>query len=119
MKTIEENRAAEREGKKVEIRSVDTAKRIGIGLSFIIFPLIWVFAFAVHPDLLNPQLMMEPEELIARAHGDGLLQGAHALVTLNTAVLVVLTLHFKKLLDRTPAAWAGLIGAVLAVLGAC
>jgi len=103
----------------VENRSVDRAKRIGTGLCFIIFPLIWVFAFAVHPNLLNPRMLMTPEELIARAHGDGLLQSAHALVTLNTAVLVVLTLHFKKLLDRTPAAWAGMIGAALAVLGAC
>jgi hypothetical protein len=106
-------------GTVVEDRPIDRAKRVGIGLCFIIFPLIWVFAFVVHPDLLNPRMLMEPEELIARAHGDGLLQFAHALVTLNTAVLVVLTLHFKKLLDRTPAAWAGLVGAALAVLGAC
>jgi hypothetical protein len=106
-------------GRFVEDRPIDRVTRIGIGLCFIIFPAIWVFAFAVHPDLLNPTLLMEPEELIARAHGDGLLQFAHALVTLNTAVLVVLTLHFKKLLDRTPLAWAGLVGAALAVLGAC
>ncbi|MDH3261803.1 MAG: hypothetical protein OEM81_11565 [Acidimicrobiia bacterium] len=119
MDTMEVGNAAEGGTRRAEERSVDRAKRVGIGLCFIIFPLIWVFAFAVHPDLLNPRMLMEPEELIARAHGDGLLQFAHALVTLNTAVLVVLTLHFKKLLDRTPAAWAGLIGAALAVLGAC
>ena len=119
MDTVQRPSAAKRGNEVVETRPVDRAKRIGTGLCFIIFPLIWVFAFAVHPDLLNPRLLMEPEELIARAHGDGLLQFAHALVTLNTAVLIVLALHFKKLLDRTPAAWAGLIGAALAVLGAC
>jgi hypothetical protein len=43
---------------------------------------------------------------------------AHVLVTLNTAVLVVLALHFMKLLDRTSARWAGLVGASLAILGA-
>lgn len=32
---------------------------------------------------------------------------------------VVLTLHFKKLLDHTRLAWWGLVGAALAVLGAC
>ena len=98
--------------------STDRVKRIGVGLSFIVFPLIWVFAFAVHPDLLDPRIL-SAEELIERAHGNGLLQFAHALVTLNTAVLVVLTLHFKKLLDRTPYALAGLVGAALAVVGAC
>ena len=102
-----------------ENESVRRAKRIGTGLCFIIFPAIWVFAFAVHPNLLDPQLLLSPEALINRAHGDSLLQFAHALVTLNTAVLVVLALHFMKLLDRTSAAWAGLVGASLAVLGAC
>ena len=108
MTILEGKRSTEEADRFVEDTRIDRAKRVGIGLCFIIFPAIWVFAFAVHPELLNPTLLMEPEELIARAHGDGLLQFAHALVTLNTAVLVVLTLHFKKLLDRTPAAWAGL-----------
>ncbi len=105
-------------GAVVEDSSIARATRVGVGLCFIVFPLIWVFAFAVHPDLLTLRIL-SPEELIARAHGDALLQFAHALVTLNTAVLVVLTLHFKKLLDRTPYAAAGLVGASLAVVGAC
>ncbi len=93
------------------------AKRIGTGLAFIIFPLVFIFAFAVHPGLLNPHLL-GPEELILRARNDSLLQFGHALVTLNTALLVVVALHFMKLLDRDAAAWAGFAGAVLAVLGA-
>lgn len=96
----------------------DRMKRVLTGLCFIVFPAVWVFAFAVHPNLLDPAIL-SAEELIERAHGDGLLQFAHALVTLNTAVAVVLTLHFKKLLERTPAARVGLLGASLAVLGAC
>lgn len=119
MDTIESSKTTVRDSASVENGPIDRAKRIGTGLCFIVFPLIWVFAFAVHPDLLNPRMLMAPEELIARAHGDGLLQFAHALVTLNTAVLVVLALHFKKLLDHTSVAWAGLVGAALAILGAC
>ena len=100
-----------------ENRSLDNAKRIGTGLCFIIFPLTFVFAFAVHPGLLDPRIL-SPEELILRAHQNGLLQFAHVLVTLSTAVLVVPALHFMKLLDRTSAGWAGLVGASLAILGA-
>jgi hypothetical protein len=100
-----------------EHRTLDDAKRIGTGVCFIIFPLTFVFAFAVHPGLLDPRIL-SPEELILRAHQNGLLQFAHVLVTLNTAVLVVLALHFMKLLDRTSARWAGLVGASLAILGA-
>ncbi|MCX5841998.1 MAG: hypothetical protein NTY16_11235 [Deltaproteobacteria bacterium] len=83
-------------------RSLENAKRVGTGLCFIIFPLTFVFAFAVHPGLLQPRIL-SPEELILRAHQNGLLQFAHVLVTLNTAVL---------------AGWAGRVGASLAILGA-
>lgn len=93
-------------------------KRICTGLSFIVFPLIWVFAFAVHPNLLHPRLMLGPEELILRAHHNGLLQFGHALVTVNAALLVVVALHFMHLLDHTTLAGVGFIGAVLAIFGA-
>ena len=94
-----------------------SAKRIGTGLAFIIMPLVFIFAFAVHPGLLNPHLL-GPEQLILRARHNGLLQFGHALVTLNTALLVVIALHFMKLLDRSSSASAGFVGGVLAVLGA-
>jgi hypothetical protein len=97
--------------------ALTSAKRIGTGLAFIIFPLVFVFAFAGHPGLLDPHLL-GPEELILRARHNGLLQFGHALVTLNTALLVVIALHFTKLLDRSSSAWAGAVGGALAVLGA-
>ncbi len=97
--------------------SARAAKRVGTGLAFIIFPLVFIFAFAVHPGLLNPH-PLGPEELILRARNDSLLQFGHALVTLNTGLLVVAALHFMKLLDRGAGAWAGFVGGVLAVLGA-
>jgi hypothetical protein len=99
--------------------SFNQFQRIGTGLSFILFPLLFVFAFAVHPGLLSPRLL-GPEELILRAHQNGLLQFGHVLVTLCTALLIVVALHFKKLLDRSSVswtAWAGLIGAAVAILG--
>ncbi|MFC1529344.1 hypothetical protein ACFL6R_01375 [Gemmatimonadota bacterium] len=97
--------------------ALDRSKRIGTGLAFIIFPLVFVFAFAGHPGLLNPHFL-SPEELIMRAHGNGFLHLGHALVTLNTALLVIAALHFIGLLDRTTGARMGLIGGCLAILGA-
>lgn len=70
-----------------------TAKRTGTGLAFIIFPLVFIFAFAGHPGLLTPHFL-GPEELILRARHNSLLQFGHALVTLNTALLVVVAVHF-------------------------
>jgi hypothetical protein len=97
--------------------SLASFKHIGTGLSFVLMPLVFVFAFAVHPELLHPHLL-SPPELIARAHGERVLQFGHALVTLNTALLIVTALHFMRVLDAGSCAWAGFAGAVLAVVGA-
>jgi hypothetical protein len=91
--------------------------QIGTGAAFILFPLIFIFAFAVHPGLLRPRLL-KPEEIIQRARRNKLLQLAHSLVLLNTALLIVMAIHFMKILSKGSAAWTGLIGAILAVLGA-
>jgi hypothetical protein len=96
---------------------LNQVKQIGIGLAFIIFPMLFIFAFAVHPGLLQPQLL-NPEEIILRAHGNGLLQFGHVLVTLSTTLLIAVALHFMKLLEHSTGAWAGFIGAAIAVLGA-
>jgi hypothetical protein len=97
--------------------ALDRFRTIGTGLAFIIFPLVFVFAFAGHPELLNPHLL-GPEELILRARNAPLLQFGHALVTLNTALLVVVALHFMRVLDGGSAPWAGFVGGALAALGA-
>jgi hypothetical protein len=92
-------------------------KQIGVGLAFIIFPMLFIFAFAVHPGLLQPHLL-GPEEIILRARNNGLLQFGHVLVMLSTTLLIVVALHFMKLLDHSSLAWAGFIGAAIAILGA-
>ena len=94
-------------------------KRIGTAASFIVFPTVWVIAFAAHPALLQPQWLLTPEALIRRAHGNGVLQFGHALVTVNAALAVVIALHFMRRLERTPWAWSGVLGAALATIGAC
>jgi hypothetical protein len=99
-----------------ESRLLDQTKRIGTGLSFIIFPLVFVFAFATHPNLLSPRFL-GPEALILRLHGAGILHFGHALVTLNTALLVVVALHFMTSLESTSMRWAGFLGGAIAILG--
>ncbi len=96
---------------------LNQVKQIGTGLAFIIFPLLFIFAFAIHPGLLQPHLL-GPQELILRAHSNRLLQFGHVIVTLNTTLLIVVALHFMKPLDRSSGAWAGFIGAAIAILGA-
>jgi hypothetical protein len=97
-------------------QSLAKVKRVGTGLAFILFPLLFIFAFAVHPGLLSPHLL-GPQELILRAHQNSLLQFGHVLVTLSTVLLMMVALHFMNLLERKSAGWAGLLGASLAIFG--
>ena len=92
-------------------------QQIGTGIAFIVFPLVFVFAFALHPRLLRPRLL-RPEEIMLRARGQKLLHLGHALVLLDTALLVVASVHFMRILSGSRGAWAGYLGAIPAVLGA-
>ena len=96
--------------------SAAEAARVGTGLAFVVMPLVFVFAFATHPGLLRPRVL-RPEQLIDRARGNRLLHTAHALVTVNTALMIVVALHLGRIVTSHGAGWAGLVGTVLAVLG--
>ena len=97
---------------------IERARRLGTATALVAMPAIFVFAFATHPGLGGVRLL-EPADLILRARGNPLLQFAHALVTLNTGLLVVVALHLQSLLRSGRGAWAGLVGSAMAVLGAC
>ena len=76
---------------------LEKVKRIGTALVFIVFPLLWVFAFAVHPGLLDPHRLTD-QELILRAHDNALLAFGHVLIIFDAALMIVATLHFMQLL---------------------
>jgi hypothetical protein len=97
---------------------IERARRLGTAAALVAMPAIFVFAFATHPGLGSVRLL-EPGELILRARGNLVLQFAHAMVTLNTALLVVVALHLQSLIRAGRGAWAGLVGGAMAVLGAC
>ncbi len=98
--------------------SIERARRLGTAAALVVMPAIFMFAFATHPGLGSFRLL-EPADLILRARGNPVLQFAHALVTINTALLVVVALHLQSLLRAGRGAWAGLVGGAMAVLGAC
>lgn len=85
-------------------------------MAFVVMPLVFVFAFAIHPALLRPRVL-GPEQLIDRAWARRLLHAGHAVVTVNTALMIVVALHLGDLAARHGTGWAALVGTGLAVLG--
>jgi hypothetical protein len=105
-----------------EVRSqpspLEAVQRIGIGLAFILFPLIFIYAFAAHPGLFHPHLIADGHELVARVHHNGALHLGHSLMLFSVPMLIIVAFQFKGVLESRQASWAGLIGGTLAVLGA-
>ena len=96
--------------------NLDNIKRIGTGLAFILFPLLFIVGFAFHPGLLSPHVL-SPKELVLRARHADLMQLGHVLDTFGAVLLVVVALRFMKLREHGSVAWAGLIGGALAIWG--
>jgi hypothetical protein len=96
---------------------ISQIQQIVTGAAFILFPLIFVFAFSAHPGLLKPRLL-NAEGIIQRARRNKLLQFGHVLVLLSTALLVIMSIRFAELSAGSNAAWAGYTGGALAILGA-
>jgi hypothetical protein len=105
-----------------EVRSpsspLEAVQRIGIGLAFILFPLIFIYAFAAHPGLFHPHLIADGHELVARVHHNSALHLGHSLMLFSVPMLIIVAFQFKGLLECRQAPWSGLIGGTLAVLGA-
>ncbi|MFC2041832.1 hypothetical protein ACFLTY_05905 [Chloroflexota bacterium] len=95
----------------------ESVKRVGTGLSFILFPIIFIFAFAVHPDLLNLSIVHDISARVEDFHGNALLYFGHVLMLLSVPLVIVVALKLMNLL-KGRGAWLGFIGCVMAVFGA-
>ncbi len=96
---------------------ISQIQQIGTGAAFILFPVIFIFAFSVHPGLLKPRLL-KSEGIILRARRAKVLHFGHVLVLLSTALLVAMAIQWMNVLSQSSAAWAGVAGGALAILGA-
>lgn len=96
---------------------LESVKRIGTGLAFIIFPLAFVYAFAIHPNLFSLEVVTDVRARVAEFHGNRLMHMGHAVMLLTVPLLIVASLDFMRVLsDRRP--WLGFVGCAMAVFGA-
>ena len=103
-------------GKRVGTHSA-TLKRIGAGLSLILFPLMLLAGFATHPNLLSLAMVTEASDWISEWHGNDLFHIGHLLVMLAVPVIIAAALGIVSLLDED-GAWYGLAGGTLGIFGA-
>lgn len=87
------------------------------GLAFLLFPALFAFGFAVHPNLRRPHVITDPTEMVSRAHGNRLLHVGHVAVLAGCPLLIVVLIHYAGVLAGSSAELPGLIGTSLAAIG--
>ena len=79
-------------------QNLETVKRIGTGLAFILYHLLSGVAFAAHPNLLSLEIGGEVSAKVAEFHGNPVMHFGHFLMLMGVPWLIVASL---KLMDMT------------------
>lgn len=94
---------------------LESVRRIGTGVSIIVFPVMLLLGFVLHPNLLSFGMITEATEWAAEWRGVFLFHFGHLLVLFAVPLIIVACVRFMGLLRGS---WLGLIGGVLGVFGA-
>ncbi len=97
-------------------KSLESFKRVATGIVMILMPMVWVYGFASHPNLLSLEIVTF-EGWLTEFRGNVTWQWAHAGVFLTAPLTVVIALRLMELL-RGRADGLALIGGSLTVFGA-
>ena len=98
-------------------QKVQDAKRIGSGLCIIIFPIMLLLGFVLHPNFFSFGMVTSVTEWVEEWRGVFLFHFGHLLVLLAVPLIIAASVRFMSLLqDR--GAWLGFIGGILGVFGA-
>lgn len=101
----------------MEKDSINHLKRIGTGVSFILFPVMLLLGFVLHPNLLSFEMVTEVEAWAAEFRGQFLFHFGHLLVLLAVPLIIVAGLRCMQLATG-PGAWLGFLGGVFGIFGA-
>jgi len=88
------------------------------GISAIVFPLLFIFAFATHPDLLNPKLVKNEDDIIKRVRKNKLMHIGHVLMIISVPLLILTAIKLTFLAQAGALSGLGLAGGTIAILGA-
>jgi hypothetical protein len=92
-------------------------KRVGTGLSVVVFPIMLLFGFVLHPNIFSFARITTATEWAVEWRGNFLFHFGHLLVLLAVPLVIVTCVRFMSLLNGR-GAWFGFIGGVLGVFGA-
>jgi hypothetical protein len=95
------------------IQFVDKAS----GISAIVFPFLFIFAFATHPNLLKPKLVKDADDIMRRVRKNNLMHIGHVLMIISVPLLIMTVIKMIGLTQASVLSGLGFAGGLVAILG--
>lgn len=92
---------------------IETIKLKGFALSIILFPIMLLTGFLMHPDLLEMKMLYTAEDLAGRFHNNALYHIGHFIVMMAVPLIIIVMVGTMNKLQgngRKYGFWGGVIG---------
>jgi len=92
---------------------IETLKMKGFALSIIVFPVMLLTGFLMHPDLLKMEALQTVEQLVGRFHNQPVYHIGHLIVMFAVPVIIIGLSGIMNVLQgkgRKSGFWGGIIG---------
>lgn len=99
------------------LHTIQRVEAIGTACSFLLFPLLFLCAQVLHPNLFHSEIIKNGQDWITHFRGREMLHFAHLLEFMCAPLMIIMALHYKRILrDKAPV--LGFIGVAMVVIGA-
>lgn len=92
---------------------IETIKSKGFALSIILFPLMLLTGFLMHPDLIEMKMLHTAQDLVDRFHNNSLYHIGHFIVMMTVPLIIVVMVGIMNMIQgrgKKYAFWGGIIG---------
>lgn len=97
--------------------TIQKIKRIGTGLSFIAFPIMFLIGFLMHPNFLSFELVTDAKVWTTEFRDNFYFHFSHLIVLFTVPLIIVVGVRCMKF-AAGPGAWLIFIGGVFGIFGA-
>ncbi|MFV0329866.1 MAG: hypothetical protein ACK5KL_08625 [Dysgonomonas sp.] len=92
---------------------IETIKTKGFALSIILFPLMLLTGFLMHPDLIEMKMLHTAQDLVNRFHNNSFYHIGHFIVMMAVPLIIVVMVGIMNMIQgkgKKYAFWGGVIG---------
>lgn len=93
--------------------TIETIRTKGFALSLIVFPVMLLTGFVMHPDLLKLEALQTVEQLVTRFHRQPMYHIGHLIVMFAVPVIMIMLIGSMNVLEgigKPSGFWGGIIG---------